>query len=164
MDIYIHRDGQQQGPFTLEQLQGMDLTPDTPVWYEGLADWQPAFRAPATAPLFQPQQPPQPQYQPPQQQYAYNQQPQPLSPAMQRPQNYLVLAILSLICCCMPLGIVAVVYAAQVNSKWDGGDYYGAQRASQRAQLWVILAIVFGVIGGIFTLMFQSALLAGLGL
>lgn len=30
---------QQQGPFTLEQMSNLSIMPDTPVWYEGLADW-----------------------------------------------------------------------------------------------------------------------------
>jgi len=35
--------------------------------------------------------------------------------------NYLVQAILCTICCCLPFGIVAIVYAAQVNGKVAGG-------------------------------------------
>ena len=31
---------QQQGPFTLEQLSGMSIMPDTPVWHEGMVDWE----------------------------------------------------------------------------------------------------------------------------
>ena len=29
-----------------------------------------------------------------------------------RPDNYLVVAILTTICCCMPFGIVSIVYAS----------------------------------------------------
>ena len=36
--------------------------------------------------------------------------------------NYLVQAILVTLCCCLPFGIVAIVYAAQVNSKLDRGS------------------------------------------
>lgn len=32
----------QQGPFTLEQLGGMSIMPDTPVWHDGMPDWAPA--------------------------------------------------------------------------------------------------------------------------
>jgi Interferon-induced transmembrane protein. len=36
-------------------------------------------------------------------------------------QNYLVQSILVTLCCCMPAGIVAIIYAAQVNvSLYDG--------------------------------------------
>lgn len=50
--------------------------------------------------------------------------------------NYLPQAILSTIFCCLPFGIVAIVYAAQVNSKLAAGDYEGAQSASKSAKLW----------------------------
>ncbi len=42
------------------------------------------------------------------------------------PPNYLVFAILATIFCCQILGIVSIVFAAQVNSKWNAGDIQGA--------------------------------------
>ena len=51
-------------------------------------------------------------------------------------QNYLVPAILTTLCCCLPGGVVAIVYAAQVNSKLAAGDIPGAQAASKNAKLW----------------------------
>ena len=50
--------------------------------------------------------------------------------------NYLVPAILVTVLCCLPAGIVAIVYAAQVNSKLAGGDIAGAQLASKNAKMW----------------------------
>jgi len=50
--------------------------------------------------------------------------------------NYLPQAILTTIFCCLPFGIVAIVYAAQVNSKLAAGDYEGALSASKSAKLW----------------------------
>jgi hypothetical protein len=50
--------------------------------------------------------------------------------------NYLVPAILTTIFCCMPFGIVSIVYAAQVNSKLAVGDFAGAMDASQKAKTW----------------------------
>lgn len=143
--IYIHRNGQQQGPYTLPQLRMMTLTPDTPVWYEGLADWMPASQAAVTAPLFNAGDPVTP------------------TPGMTqcgngvKPPSYLGWAIASCILCCLPLGIVAIIYAAQVNDKWIRGDYDGAYRASQNAQIWTIAAIVLGVIGSVVISMVQPA-------
>ncbi len=54
-------------------------------------------------------------------------------------QNYLVFAILTTVFCCLPAGIVAIVYAAQVNGKLQAGDYAGAQLASKNAKLWSFL-------------------------
>ncbi|MBI5858842.1 MAG: DUF4339 domain-containing protein [Sphingobacteriales bacterium] len=40
MKKYFFSDGTaQQGPFTLEELQLKNIKADTPVWYDGLADW-----------------------------------------------------------------------------------------------------------------------------
>ena len=44
-----------------------------------------------------------------------------------KPDNYLVWAILSTLFCCLPLGIASIVFAAQVDGKYNSGDYAGAQ-------------------------------------
>lgn len=51
MQYYIYNGGP-QGPFTREKLTELNITEDTPVWYEGLDDWMPAAVAPETAFLF----------------------------------------------------------------------------------------------------------------
>lgn len=60
--------------------------------------------------------------------------------------NYLVPAILSTIFCCVPAGIVAIVYAAQVNSKKQLGDFGGAAEASSKAQTWCWVSFGLGLI------------------
>lgn len=72
------------------------------------------------------------------------------SPGGPRPNipNHLVKAIVSTLCCCLPFGIVAIVFAAQVNGKLDAGDYAGAQKASDQANLWGNISIGLGVVGG----------------
>lgn len=62
------------------------------------------------------------------------------------PPTYLLWAILSLIFCCMPAGIVAVIMASQVSSKYYQGDLEGAKRASRRAEIWIIVSFVLGVL------------------
>ncbi|MGC4005869.1 MAG: CD225/dispanin family protein [Pirellulales bacterium] len=56
------------------------------------------------------------------------------------PPNYLVHSILITVLCCLPFGVVALVYAAQVESKWSSGDYAGAMSASNSAKLWCQIA------------------------
>jgi len=51
------------------------------------------------------------------------------------PPNYLAWAILTTVLCCLPLGIVSIVFAAQVNSKWALGAVAGAQGASVKARV-----------------------------
>lgn len=59
--------------------------------------------------------------------------------------NYLVQAILVTVFCCVPFGIPAIVFAAQVNSKLEGGDYAGAVEASKRAKLWCWISFGIGL-------------------
>jgi len=70
--------------------------------------------------------------------------------------NYLWQAIVATICCCWPLGIPAIVYAAQVNSKVVQGDLVGARQSSKNAKMWCWIAfgagIAVGLIYGVFML------------
>jgi hypothetical protein len=60
--------------------------------------------------------------------------------------NHLVWAILTTLFCCIPFGIVSIVYAAQVNAKLAGGDYRGAVDSSNNAKKWAIIAAVCGIL------------------
>jgi hypothetical protein len=60
--------------------------------------------------------------------------------------NYLVHAILVTVFCCLPFGIVSIVYAAQVNSKLAGGDYTGAVDSSGKAKTWALVGFLCGLI------------------
>lgn len=60
-------------------------------------------------------------------------------------ENHLVKAILSTLFCCLPFGIVAIVYASQVSGKVAAGDYQGAQIASDNASRWGNISIGIGV-------------------
>jgi phage FluMu protein Com len=60
--------------------------------------------------------------------------------------NYLVQAILCTLFCCLPFGIVAIIFAAQVNSHLAGGNYEAALSASQSARTWCWVSFWFGII------------------
>ena len=55
-------DNEQCGPFVLADLRDVNLPPEILVWYEGLAEWQPASTLPELQDLYQvpPQQAPIP--------------------------------------------------------------------------------------------------------
>lgn len=61
---------------------------------------------------------------------------QPSRPPM--PDNYLALAIISTICCCLPFGVVSIVYATQVESLYLQGRYEEAVDKSNKAFKWAI--------------------------
>lgn len=58
----------------------------------------------------------------------------------------LVWAILATILCCLPTGIVAIVYAAQVNSKLEAGNIQGARAASDNARTWSWVSLALGLV------------------
>lgn len=55
-----------------------------------------------------------------------------------KPNNMMVWAILTTIFCCLPFGVVSIVHAMQVDSRWNDGDYVGAQKSADTAQKWAI--------------------------
>lgn len=69
-----------------------------------------------------------------------------------KPDNHLALSIVativSLITCCgwvscigVILGIIAIVFSTQVDSKYTMGDYIGAETSSKNARLLALIAI-----------------------
>lgn len=172
MKYWIILDNRQLGPFELEEIKQYPVMPNTPVWHEGLAQWIPASRVPEIVNMFAPPEPEPPitydhqatdndgygernehEQQPQTQRRPGNHRQIVVDNRMaERPSSYLGWAIAATILCCVPLGIIAIVFAAQVNSKWERGDYEGALKASKRAEIWIILAITLGVVLAPFSL------------
>ena len=87
--------------------------------------------------------PPQPDMQTPQPEMQTSYAPQSSQPSV---PNYLVQAILTTIFCCLPLGIVSIVYAAQVNGKVAAGDRAGALESSRNAKMWAWISFGAGLV------------------
>ncbi|OBH03720.1 CD225/dispanin family protein [Mycobacterium sp. E1747] len=116
--------------------------------YEGSPEWQgqqPEWQGPPPAgPGQQPGwQAPQPGW--PGQQPGW-QAPQPGWPGQQEPDNYLVWAILCTVLCCLPFGIVSIVYSTKVSGLWSQGRYAEAQAAADNAKKWAIIGAVAGAV------------------
>ena len=157
MNYFIIENGQQAGPFSIDQLRIRKITGETMVWHEGMAQWGKAKDVPSLATLLQlgtpPTPPPTPHYgqtsqQPPH--YGYNPpqpQPQPTQPC---PDNHLglsiVATIMTFVCCFpIPIGIVALVYSLNVESKWKRGEYAKAESNAKNAKNWGIASIIAAV-------------------
>jgi len=153
---YYYTDGKERyGPFTIEQLRERNITPDTLVWKEGMADWLPAkdvsdlqsllttgesFTAPVTPPFSTP------------------------SAVTAPPKNYLVESILVTLLCCLPFGIVGIIHAAKVEQLWNSGQRDAALKESQDAYKWVKIGFFTGIaIYGLYILMMIFGVVAGLG-
>jgi interferon-induced transmembrane protein len=89
--------------------------------------------------------------------------PPPSSGAPASVPNYLVPAIISLFCC-LPLGVVAVIFAAQVNGKVTAGDSAGALDSSKKAKMFSFIAIGLGLLGIICYVLFVVIMGVGMGL
>lgn len=77
----------------------------------------------------------------------------------QLPENHLTLSIIGTVLgfcspCCIGLivGIVAIVFSTQVNSKFNAGDYAGALASAKNAKLLGYIAIGLGVLGLVINL------------
>lgn len=98
--------------------------------YEGSPEWQ------GQPPPAGWQPPPPPGWQPP----------QPGWPGQREPDNYLVWAVLCTVLCCLPFGIVSIVYSTKVSGLWAQGRFAEAQAASENAKKWAIIGAVVGVV------------------
>lgn len=80
--------------------------------------------------------------------------PTPQPSPMPKPDNNMVLAVLTTALFCMPFGIVSIVYAAKVDGLYLAGDYAGALAASKNAFLWAMVGIVASIVAGVLIVLF----------
>ncbi len=78
----------------------------------------------------------------------------------QEPDNYLVWAILCTVLCCLPFGIVSIVYATKVSGLWAQGRYAEAQAASANAKKWAIIGAITAVVAAVIFTVLYIALIA----
>lgn len=77
-----------------------------------------------------------------------------------RPNNYLIMSIIGTVlglCSCigLVLGIIAIVFSTQVDSKYNMGDFDGAMKAANNAKILSIIALVFGILGVIANIIYM---------
>lgn len=175
MEYWVSINNNQVGPMSLDDVIALDPSADMLVWHPGMPDWDKAANLPELAHLFgadyeecvdsqtieteaqpQPEQTveepdqepvlePAPKVEEPKSQP----QPQPkqeTAPAEPCPPNYLVWTVLVTVMCCVPLGVISLIYSSQVKTKYNAGDIEGAKKASSKTELWLILAFVLGLI------------------
>lgn len=63
------------------------------------------------------------------------------------PKNYLTEAILVTLFCCLPLGVVSIIFASKVDSEYRKGNYEEAQKASEEAQKYMKWGLIGGIVG-----------------
>ncbi len=76
------------------------------------------------------------------------------------PDNYLVWAILVTVLCCLPFGIVSIVYSTKVSSLWSQGRYAEAQSAADNAKKWAIIGAIVGAVAAVIGVVLWFTLFA----
>ena len=66
-------------------------------------------------------------------------------PPPRMPKNHLALAVLTTLFCCLPFGIVSIVYAVQVNSALAARNYELAKINSEKAKYWGMMSLWIGL-------------------
>ena len=67
----------------------------------------------------------------------------------QKPVNwvpYLILSIISTLCCCLPFGVVGIVFSAKINSAMLAGNLEEAQNNAKMARIWIIVSFAIGLL------------------
>jgi len=71
-------------------------------------------------------------------------------------ESHMVKAIISAICCCLPIGIAAIVFAAKVGPSLKANNCEAALEASKKANLWGNVSIGVGLVTQIFWIIFYQ--------
>ncbi len=146
---YIVCNGQELGPYTIEELSARRITPQTMIRVDGMSDACPAQTLDELRILFEYQAPgPNPYAGAP----VYGTMQSQNRPKM--PSDNLVWSILCVFFF-FPLGIIPLVYSIQVSSFYGRGDYEGAERASRNSLQWakgltIAAAVCIGISIAIF--------------
>lgn len=63
-----------------------------------------------------------------------------------KPNSNMILAIFTTICCCLPIGIYAIIKASNVDGLYMAKQYEAAQAAADEAKKWSIIGIAVGAV------------------
>lgn len=176
---YAMIDGEQRGPFSLEELPGAGVRPSTYIWCKGLPDWQKAeenadicrhFRNH----LYDLMHPSAPEISDSNLD-AYKVQPDSRSSSARTrydvylqetgetlptvdeieeskdktapPVSMIGYAWLVTLLCCLPAGIVALVYAYKSKNAWKSGENVMAHDYCRISKMWTGISFFIGLIG-----------------
>ncbi|KOX07231.1 CD225/dispanin family protein [Nocardiopsis sp. NRRL B-16309] len=74
-------------------------------------------------------------------------------PAGGPPKNYMVHNILGILSCTV-IGIIGLIFSLQVSSKWEMGDYAGAESAAKTAKIMGIIGLVSFILMIVFVVLY----------
>ena len=63
-----------------------------------------------------------------------------------KPSSFLAWSIVATILCCLPFGVVSIVYASKVDTLWNAKDFTGARDAAHKAKVWFWWSFGIGLV------------------
>lgn len=84
-------------------------------------------------------------------------------PMGQPPKSWLLESILVTLFCCLPFGIVGIINASKVESRYYAGDHMGAMRAASEAGKWTKIGFWVGIAGIVIYFVF-FVMIMGIGI
>ncbi len=150
MQWYYSKNGTQLGPIGEGELRAKlstgEISSADLVWKEGMTDWLPSSKVPVFA-VTSPTPEPIPSV-------ADGLSSSPYTPPLHAPamagganiSNYLWQSIVVTLFCCLPFGIVAIVFAAKVDGLKQVGDIQGALATSSKAKNWCLAGLGTGLV------------------
>lgn len=67
-----------------------------------------------------------------------------------KPSNWLWQSIVATVLCCLPFGVVGIVYAARVDSLYYNRRYDEAEASARKAKTWTLVSVVAGLVYLVF--------------
>ena len=138
MEYYISRNDSKEGPFTIEELAEKRIAPDTLVWAVGYKEWRQAKNVPELESILYSTPPDPPAQQP-------------------MPKTWLVESILVTLFCCLPFGVVSIIYAVNAGSATDeAAKKLNTEKSVKWANYavwigiaWLVIVIVLNILLGV---------------
>ena len=140
MKIFVGKNDEQYGPFTVNQINESiakgEFSLEDLGWYEGLDEWKPLRNIEGIIDAAV---------------IASNvsSSSNNINASSEQVPSNLVWGILSTLCCCLPLGIVSIVYASKVEGYVFAGDIETAKENSKKAAMWAWISFGVSLVGGI---------------
>lgn len=160
---YLEHGGQKVGPMSQEAIQQMasagKIAPTDLVWCQGMANWQRADMQPWYAIATGPPPVPGALSPAPASQWgnlfkgeAYVESP---------PPSLLGWSIAVLLCCCLPGGIVGLVYHSKAQTEFARGKFDDARSAYDTGKNWLIGSAIVGFVFTVIYVWFAASRAGG---